>query len=366
MDDRFEIFLVATPGLEAPLAAEVSGLGWQPVVQPGGVTITGGWTDVWRANLWLRGATRVLARVGSFRAMHLAQLDKRARKFPWASVLRPDAPVRVETTCKASRIYHAGAATQRIERAIAEELGAPIAADATVVVKVRIEDDLVTLSLDTTGESLHKRGHKEAVAKAPMRETMAAMFLREMGFDGSQPVLDPMCGSGTFVIEAAEIAAGLAPGRSRVFGFQQLATFDPAAWDRMRAAVASRLAPAQFFGSDRDAGAIRMSIQNAERAGIGGLTRFDCRAIGDLERPDCAPGIVILNPPYGARIGNKGPLFGLHAAMGQVFRERLKGWRVGIVTTERALAKATGLPLESGPVVAHGGLKVRLWQSGVL
>ena len=134
----------------------------------------------------------------------------------------------------------------------------------------------------------------------------------------------------------------------------------------MRAAVVSRPAPAQFLGSDRDAGAIRMSMQNAERAGIEGLTRFDCRAIGDLKRPDCAPGIVIVNPPYGARIGNKGPLFGLHAAMGQVFRERLKGWRVGIVTTDGALAKATGLPLESGPVVAHGGLKVRLWQSGVL
>uniref|UniRef100_UPI0025D0B55B THUMP domain-containing protein n=1 Tax=uncultured Paracoccus sp. TaxID=189685 RepID=UPI0025D0B55B len=158
MDERFEIFLVATPGLETPLAAEASDLGWQPVVQPGGVAITGGWADVWRANLWLRGATRVLARVGSFRALHLAQLDKRARKFPWAQVLRRDVPVRVEATCKASRIYHAGAAAQRIERAIAEELGAPLAADAALVVKVRIEDDLVTVSLDTTGESLHKRG----------------------------------------------------------------------------------------------------------------------------------------------------------------------------------------------------------------
>ncbi|VDS08012.1 Ribosomal RNA large subunit methyltransferase L [Paracoccus haematequi] len=366
MDERFEIFLVATPGLEAPLAAEAAALGWQPVVGPGGVTITGGWADVWRANLWLRGATRVLVRVGSFRALHLAQLDKRARKFPWATVLRRDVPVRVETTCKASRIYHAGAATQRIERAIAEELGAPLAPDAALVVKVRIEDDLVTISLDTTGESLHKRGHKEAVAKAPMRETMAAMFLREMGFDGSQPVLDPMCGSGTFVIEAAEIAAGLAPGRSRSFGFQQLASFDAAAWETMRTAAAPRPAPAQFFGSDRDAGAIRMSLANAERAGVAGLTRFDCRAIGDLQRPDGPPGIVIVNPPYGARIGNKGPLFGLHAAMGAVFRERLQGWRMGIVTSEGGLAKATGLPLESGPVVAHGGLKVRLWQTGMV
>lgn len=362
----FEIFLVATPGLEAPLAAEALDLGWAPVVQPGGVTIRGGWHDVWRANLMLRGATRVLARVGSFRALHLAQLDKRGRKFPWAQVLRPDLPVKVETVCKASRIYHAGAATQRIERAIREELGAPVTADAGIVVKVRIEDDLVTVSLDTTGESLHKRGHKEAVAKAPMRETMAAMFLREMGFDGSQTVLDPMCGSGTFVIEAAEIAAGLAPGRSRSFAFENLAGFDASAWQEMRDSVRAPTPGTRFFGSDRDAGAIRMSGQNAERAGVAEWCRFECLPVSDLQPPDAPPGIVIVNPPYGTRIGNKGPLFGLHAAMGEVFRERFRGWRIGIVTSEAGLAKATGLPLEAGPIVAHGGLKVRLWQTGPL
>lgn len=367
MSGNFEIFMVATPGLEAPLAEEVHALGWVSEPVPGGVTIRGDWRDVWRANLTLRGATRVLARVGSFRAMHLAQLDKRARKFPWADILRPDLPVKVETTTRKSKIYHAGAATQRIERAIAEELGAPLAADAAVVVKVRIEDDLVTISVDTTGESLHKRGHKEAVAKAPMRETMAAMFLREMGFDGTQPVLDPMCGSGTFVIEAAEIAAGLAPGRTRGFAFEKLANFDSAAWQKLKGSTARRDAPQQFFGSDRDAGAIRMSQQNAERAGVADLTRFEICQISDLQRPDCAPGIVIVNPPYGARIGNKGPLFGLHAAMGEVFRTRFAGWRVGIVTSEAGLAKATGLPFQPpGPIVAHGGLKVRLWKTETL
>lgn len=366
-EDPFEIYLVATPGLEAPLAAEARDLGWQATVQPGGVTIRGGWTDVWRANLMLRGATRVLARIGSFRAMHLAQLDKRARRFPWAHVLRPDLPVKVEATCRASRIYHAGAAAQRIERAIAEELGAPIAADAAMVVKARIEDDLVTISLDTTGPSLHKRGHKQAVAKAPMRETMAAMFLREMGFDGSQPVLDPMCGSGTFVIEAAEIAAGLAPGRSRGFAFESLAGFDPQAWDALRGSILPRPPATCFTGSDRDAGAVRMSGQNAQRAGVADWTRFDCCPIAEMQRPGGPPGLVIVNPPYGARVGNKGPLFGLHAAMGEAFRSRLAGWRIGIVTSEAGLAKATGLPLmPPGPIVAHGGLKVRLWQTGTL
>lgn len=367
MSDAFDIFLVATPGLEAPLAAEVAALGWTPDVQPGGVTIKGCWSDVWRANLMLRGATRVLARVGSFRAMHLAQLDKRARKFPWKDVLRPDLPVKVEAVTRASKIYHAGAATQRVERAIAEELGAPIAADAGIVVKVRIEDDLVTISLDTTGESLHKRGHKEAVAKAPMRETMAAMFLAEMGFDGSQPVLDPMCGSGTFPIEAAEIAAGLAPGRSRSFAFENLASFDQTAWQKLRQTVAIRQPAIRFYGSDRDAGAIRMSRANAERAGVAQMIDFAALPISDLTRPEGPAGIIIINPPYGARIGNKGPLFGLHAAMGEVFRSRFSGWRVGIITSEAGLAKATGLPfLPPGPIVAHGGLKVRLWQTGPL
>lgn len=364
MNDKFEIFLVATPGLEQPLAAEVQQLGWVPEIQPGGITIRGDWTDVWRANLMLRGATRVLARIGSFRAMHLAQLDKRSRKFAWSDFLRPDIPVKVEATCRSSRIYHAGAAIQRIERALTEELGATIAPDAPITVKLRIEDDLAVISLDTTGESLHKRGHKEAVAKAPMRETMASMFLREMGYDGNQPVLDPMCGSGTFVIEAAEIAAGMAAGRSRQFAFQQLANFDPGRWAKLQKQPQIKSPALQFFGSDRDAGAIRMSMANAERAGVTGFTQFDCHAISDLQPPDCPPGIIILNPPYGARISNKGPLYGLHAAMGKVFVERFKGWRVGIVTSEASLAKATGLPFAPpGPIVAHGGLKVRLWQT---
>ena len=363
----FDIFLVATPGLEAPLAAEAAALGWTPVVQPGGVTIRGNWTDVWRANLALRGATRVLARIGGFRAMHLAQLDKRARKFTWGGLLRPGMTVKVETVCRASRIYHAGAATQRIERALSEELGAVIAADAPITIKARIEDDLVTFSLDTTGDSLHRRGYKEAVAKAPMRETMAAMFLAQMEFDGSQCVLDPMCGSGTFVLEAAQMALGILPGRSRSFAFQDFANFDANAFAALKTEPQSPTLPVQFLGRDRDPGAIRMSTANAERAGVSAVTQFQVGQIADLQRPDVAPGIVIVNPPYGARIGGKGPLFGLHAQMGQVFRDRFKGWRIGIVTSEAGLAKATGLPWQApGPIVSHGGLKVRLWQTNPL
>jgi len=155
----FEIFLVSPPGLEAVLCAEARALGFiDPKPVAGGVTVRGGWPEVWRANLEIRGATRVLARIGAFHAGHLAQLDKLARKFPWSENLRPDVPIKVEVTCKKSRIYHAGAAAQRIETAIREELGAPISPDAELCIMARFEDNLCTISIDTSGESLHKRG----------------------------------------------------------------------------------------------------------------------------------------------------------------------------------------------------------------
>ncbi|MGB3553966.1 MAG: class I SAM-dependent RNA methyltransferase [Jannaschia sp.] len=367
--EPFEIFLMAPPGLEPLLADEARRAGFaDPRAVPGGVTTTGGWADVWRANLCLRGAGRVTAQIGAFRAFHLAQLDKRARRFDWGAVLRPDVPLRVEVaTNRRSKIYHAGAAKQRIETALAEELGAPLAADAELCVRARIDDNLVVLSVDTSGEPLHRRGFKEAVGKAPMRETMAAMFLRACGYDGSEPVLDPMCGSGTFVIEAAEIAAGLAPGRARGFAFERLATFDADTWTAMRDRPARPLPPLRFHGSDRDAGVFAMARANAQRAGIAEICAFEKRSVGDLHPPEGPPGLVIVNPPYGGRIGDKKPLYGLHGALGEVLRTRFAGWRVGIVTSEGSLARATGLPfVEEGPPVAHGGLRVRLYRTGIL
>ncbi|MBC7137953.1 MAG: class I SAM-dependent RNA methyltransferase [Defluviimonas sp.] len=362
----FEIFLVAPPGLEPLLCDELRAAGFAaPKAVPGGVVTTGDWPEVWRANLEIRGASRVLARIGAFRAMHLAQLDKRARRFPWRDVLRPDVPLKVEVACKASRIYHAGAAAQRIETALREELGVVISAEAELRLKVRIDDDLCTISVDTSGEPLHRRGHKQAVSKAPMRETLAALFLRQCGFTGAETVVDPMCGSGTFVIEAAEIAAGLMPGRSRHFAFEDLASFDPAAWERMRKLAPGGPRPAlRFHGSDRDAGAIRMSRENAERAGVSDLVQFETHAISDMMPPEGKPGLVIVNPPYGTRIGNRTLLYGLYAALGQTLLTRFSGWRVGLVTSEPALARATGLPFAPpGAPVPHGGLGVHLFQT---
>lgn len=367
----FEIFLSVVPGLENVLLAEANALGFKEATQvPGGVTIQGGWPDVWRANLHLRGASRVLARIGAFRAFHLAQLDKRARKFAWGDVLRPDVPVKVEVTCKKSKIYHAGAATQRIERALFETLGVTILKDAPLRLMARIEDDLCTFSLDTSGAPLHRRGFKEFVGKAPMRETMAALILHKCGYSGTEPVLDPMCGSGTFVIEAAEIALNLPPGRARSFAFEMLKSFDSDAWSKLQTTVTQTNTSLKFFGSDRDAGAIRGANDNAARSGVHSHVVFTHQAVSNLNTPDLAgtpPGLVIINPPYGARVGNKKPLYGLHAAMGKTLLKRFKNWRIGLVTTDSSLANATGLPFDppSAPI-AHGGLNIKLWQTAPL
>lgn len=357
------IFLTCLPGLEPVLAEEAAQLGLPtPRPVPGGVETQAAWPDIWRANLWLRGASRVLVRLGEFRALHLAQLDKRARKFPFADFLRPDVPIKVEASCTRSRIYHQKAAAQRVARAITETLGAPVSDDAELRLMLRIEDDLATLSLDTSGAGLHLRGHKQAMGKAPLRETLAALFLRQMGYDGTQSVIDPMCGSGTFVLEAAEIAAGLAPGRSRSFAFEQLANFDPAAWQAMRAQTPRRPG-AQYLGYDRDQGAIAASRANAERAGVDDFTRFTCQPISALTPPGGPPGLIMVNPPYGSRIGNPAKLHGLYASLGSVLKQGFSGWQLGLVTTEARLARATGLPLEAGPPIPHGGLKVRLYRA---
>ena len=368
-NSEFEIFLVTFPGLEAVLCAEAREKGFAKATAiKGGVTLQGGWPEVWRANLELRGAARVLARIGAFKVTHLSQLDKRARSFPWGDVLRRDVPVRVEASCTRSKIYHSGAAAERIETALREDFGATVSADAEVTVMARIEDDLCTLSVDTSGEPLHKRGFKEAVAKAPMRETMAALFLRQCGFAGKEPVVDPMCGSGTFIIEAAEIAAGLKPGRARRFAFEQLVTFDEAAWRRMREAGVEITPPAyKLYGSDKDQGAVSMSRANAARAGVASWTEFQHQSVHDLKPPVSPPGLVIVNPPYGARIGDKQALSALYRALGQTMKTRFAGWRVGLVTSDPALAAATGLPFgkPEAPVL-HGGLRVGLNRTGTL
>jgi len=169
------------------------------------------------------------------------------------------------------------------------------------------------------------------------------------------------------VLEAAEIAKGLAPGRTRNFGFEQFNSFDPVAWAALKDAQTSRETDLQFYGSDRDAGAVRMSTANAERGGVDDITTFNTHPLQDAVAPEGPKGLVMINPPYGARIGNKKILYSVYAGLGTVLKERFRGWRVGMVTSEPSLAKTTGLKfLDPLPSVSNGGLRINLYRTGKL
>ncbi len=361
----FEIFLATAPGLEEALYDEVRSKGFKQVkVTNGGVTTIGGWPEVWRANLWIRGASKVLARIASFRVLQLAQLENHVRQIEWREILNSDTPFRVDASCSKSRIYHSGAVAERIQNAITESLSSNYSPDAEITVMARIFRDICTISVDTSGGLLHKRGFKERVNKAPMRENMAALFLQQCGYKGDEPVYDPMCGSGTFVIEAAEIAARLNPGRARNFAFENLITYDPKAWEEMRDVRRQPNADIRLYGSDRDRGAIEMSAENAARAGVGEITSFKQENISDISPPTSEPGLVMVNPPYGARIGDKRKLMPLYQTLGEALRTRFSGWRVGIIATDSKLVKSTGLNfMPQGKPVQNGGLRIRLFQT---
>ncbi len=364
----FEIFLATAPGLENALYEEVRSKGFKRVkTTKGGVTIEGGWPEVWRANLWVRGASRVLARIASFKALNLKHLAALSQDVPWGDILNSEHSFRVEASCTKSRIYHSGAAVERIERAISDTLKISPSSDAEITVMARINHDICTLSVDTSGLLLHKRGYKAAVGKAPMRENMAALFLQQCGYQGTEPVFDPMCGSGTFIIEAAEIAARLNPGRSRNFAFEKLATFDTQAWEDMRNVKRQAETDINFYGSDRDDGAVKMSTENALRAGVDKLTVFKQQTISDIDPPTKTPGLVIINPPYGGRIGDTKQLRPLYQTLGKVLLTHFSGWRVGIITADKSLAKATALPfLPTSAPVQHSGLRINLFHTDAL
>ena len=366
------LFLVCHPGLEQWLGEELLELGYPSHrVIAGGVELDGSWQDIAFLNHWVRGATRVLVRIAEFSAVHFSQLDKRSRQIAWQDWLEAGSQVVVEATAKRSKLYHSKGIAQRVGGAALAALNTREDYSCSATVHVRLVSDWCQVSLDTSGEPLYKRGGKEEIGKAPMRETMAALFLRAARFDPQRPLFDPMCGSGTFVLEAAGRASGHVAAASRDFAYQLwplAAGIDTSAFNGPAGPTdQGRGKSPMMYGSDRDAGAAKRAAANAERLGVAKICQFARQTVSEVRPLASTPGLVIVNPPYGDRLGNKAKLAGLYASFGQVMRERFEGWRVALITNEAGLAAACKLPFNKpGPVVSHGGLKVRLWQTEAL
>ncbi|MHB8193766.1 MAG: THUMP domain-containing class I SAM-dependent RNA methyltransferase [Bellilinea sp.] len=367
-----ELFAACLPGVEPYLAKELCELSLvpKPLFQTGkgGVSLTGSMETIYRANLWLRTANRILLRLGKFHALKFVELRRKAGNLPWERYLSPGQPVSIRTTCKHSKLYHSGGVTERVLGAIGDRLGrlpesGEFAEDqpSAQLVVVRFDHDECTISVDTSGEGLHRRGYRLGLAKAPLRETLAAALLSAAGWDRKSPLLDPFCGSGVIPIEAALIASHTAPGINRRFAFMDWPGFASQAFEEEKkaAAGARHLPSAVILGSDRDAGAILTARQNAERAGVADWVQFSQAAISAINPPE-GPGWVVTNPPYGVRISASNDLRSLYAQFGNVLKKQCPGWTTAFLCNDDHLASLTRLKFEKGVSLNNGGIPVKL------
>ncbi len=360
-----EAFASTSPGLEPVCAAELRTLGTIGSETPGGVAFRAAPVDVMRACLHLRAASHVLVRVASFRARAFWEMEKRVRAIAWSDWLG-DGPLDVRVTSKRSRLYHEGAIEERLRRWLGRPAGS--GAGTRQLLVVRIRRDECTLSLDASGGNLHRRGYRLAVARAPLRETLAAGLLLALGWTGDVPLLDPFCGSGTLPIEAALLARRIAPGLASAdrvpprHAFEAWHGFEVDAWrglvEQARAAIRPH-ADVAIAGADRDAGAVEAAVANAQRAGVEGDVAIHHRPLSAVE-PARGPGLFLTNPPYGQRVRGGEDLRDLYAALGSLARARLPEWQVAFLSTERRLEGQTGLDLEEVLRTRNGGIPVRL------
>ncbi len=366
MPPALALFAACQPGLEPFLAEELRALGASPQAQRGGVAFSGDTRLLLRAGLWLGTASHLLIRLTRFPCRALGELERKVRDLPWSSWLRPHVPMEVHATTRNSRIYHTGAAAERVTNAIASHMGRSLRAPAKddevfATVHVRLRDDECTISFDATCDPLHRRGYRLDGRKAPLREDLAHALVLASGWRPGQAMLDPFCGSGTIPIEAAGIAQGLPPGRLRAPALQHLAVFEPEEWEAVRQerrpATASLLA-----AGDRDSGAMVASRANAERAGVAAAITWHEGAISThpwLQGTGApAEGVVVTNPPFGLRVQKADGLLPLYQTLGHRIEGLGAGWRAAILAHDVRLCRRTGLPLKAAFTSKHGGITV--------
>ncbi len=359
-----EGFAAAPPGFRDLVARELRQMGLPGVAEEeGGARFSGGWAAVYRANLGCRVASRVLVRVARFDARGLRELLRGLAAVDWPGWLPREAAVEIRVAKRVAPAHHAGRTAEGLGEILARRVGArPCrAGQGEARVQVRIEGRRVTVSLDTSGEHLHRRGYRPRVGPAPLRENLAAGLILRAGWRGREPLLDPMCGSGTLAVEACLLALGVPPGWGRSFAFERLPRHDPALWGEIRArameAVRDRL-PAPVFASDRDPAALERTVEAARRAGLAGHLQVALADVGELEPPAPA-GLVITNPPYGRRIGQGS---GAYRALGAALAGPLRGWRWAVVLSGPRDEQALGLAVGRRSRFRHGGLALCLGQ----
>jgi putative N6-adenine-specific DNA methylase len=348
-------FATCARGLENVLAAELRRLKAGDVtIGTGGVHFAGDAILLYEANLWLRSAIRVLRPVLEAPMASPEELYAAVRGVDWARYLTPEHTLAVDCNVRDSAITHSHYAALKTKDAICDQfmdkLGRRPSVDTEnpmVKFNLHIHKNQAVLSLDASGESLHKRGYRTMLHKAALNEALAAALVLMTGWQRETGFVDPFCGSGTFPIEAAWISLDRPPGLTRRrFGFQGWLDFDIRVWteirDQARRNVRNQL-DAPIVGTDNRGDVIAMARGNARAAGCGHLLRFAVRELADFQPPDGPPGVLLCNPPYGERIGEEKELRPLYQKLGEVLRQRCRGWQAFVFTGNGRLARQIGI-----------------------
>jgi putative N6-adenine-specific DNA methylase len=355
-------FAAIHPGLEPALVDELTDLGARATARPGGASFQADLELLYDVHLYSRLAGRVTVELGTGGAINLEALYNVVRSRNFKPYVWPGQPIEVKATTRRSHLKNRAAVEKKAELAIKDglrgpRLPGPRPPREPARILVSVDDDSARVSVDASGELLHKRGWRKITAKAPIRENLAAAMLRIAEWVPGTPLVDPMCGSGTFPIEAATIAMGRAPGLDRDPDLLRWPSADHRLWERLHHAARDLDVldkKAVIWASDRDPGAIKATTENARRAGVGDRIRVQQIAFEALE-PPASSGLVVMNPPYGARIETGAGRFGGFA---RVLRERWAGWTVALVAPPGAKRSLHGIDWEEKATFSNGGIPV--------
>ncbi|NEQ99416.1 MAG: class I SAM-dependent RNA methyltransferase [Cyanothece sp. SIO2G6] len=365
-----EYFATVARGLEAVAARELQALGARNVMPEfTGVAFAGDRALLYRVNLWARIPFRILLILGHCRCRNAEELYTGVQTIDWSAYLRPEQTLAVRATGKNAQLNHTHYTALQIKNAIVDQqrqtMGRRSSVDTQqpdVSINVHVRGDRATISLDSTGESLHRRGYRPAVGTAPLKETLAAALLDLAEWTPDLPLFDPMCGSGTFLLEAALKALNIAPGvfRDR-FAFEQWSDFDPDLWNHLRNQAVDEqrshlLHP--IIGSDRDATVLEEARTNLFYGDLVHQIPLSQQDLATVEPPS-APGILVCNPPYGDRLGDVEALQEFYKLMGDVFKQRFKGWVAFVLSGNPTLTKHIGLRPSKRMIVHNGSIECR-------
>lgn len=369
-DQMLNCFAAVPRGAEEMAAAELMILGISDAKPgKGGVIFQTDRAGLYRTNLWLRTASRVLVQLALFPCSSPAELYAGVHAIAWQELITPDMTLAVDCSLRDSTLTHSGFVALKTKDAVVDRIrescGRRPNVDTAlpdVRINVHLHKNICTISLDSSGDSLDRRGYRLERNEAPLRETLAATVVALTGWDGSIPLADPMCGSGTIPIEAALLAAHIPPGLQRQFGFQRWLDYDDRLWSNICAeaeAGISKLPVGLITGYDLDNKALLLAGRNSAKAGLEGQIHFFHAALQDF-RPEGDKGVVILNPPYGKRLGEEDDLRELYCQIGDVMKKYCRGWTGYVLTGNLELAKYIGLKASRRYVLFNGAIECRL------